>query len=184
MGCGPDIANKDSIGTNIICFGDSLTQGVGAGPGEDYPSLLAEALGIDVINAGVKGNTTEDALRRLEADVLSKDPRLVIIQFGGNDFMRQMSRKKTFANLDNMVRRIQEAGAMVVVVGTQSGLIGSASEKEYKRIAAERKAGYVSNILKGIWSKPSMKSDSVHPNAKGYRHITDRILKVVTPYLT
>ena len=88
-----DVANRDAQGSTIICFGDSLTRGLGAAPGHDYPSLLAEALGRDVINAGVNGDTTRDALQRLTADVLARTPQLVIVQFGGNDFLRKVPRK-------------------------------------------------------------------------------------------
>ncbi|MCI0372267.1 MAG: GDSL-type esterase/lipase family protein, partial [candidate division NC10 bacterium] len=119
--CGDDdyrtIRNLGSSGTTLICFGDSLTQGVGAGPGEDFPSLVAAALPIPVVNAGVAGESTADGLRRLERDVLSQDPRLVVVFFGGNDFLRRIPREETGRNLEAMVERIQGAGAMVVLVG-------------------------------------------------------------------
>src|SRR3989338_7880852 len=64
-GCalGGDVANRGSTGETIICFGDSLTEGYGVAAGRDFPSLLAKGLQQDVINAGVSGDTTTDALR-------------------------------------------------------------------------------------------------------------------------
>jgi len=62
----------------IICFGDSLTFGTGAGKDMDYPSQLSEMIGRRVINAGVPGDTTASAMQRLEQDVLFQAPDLVL----------------------------------------------------------------------------------------------------------
>ncbi len=186
LGCSarPDIANLDSRGSAIICFGDSLTQGVGASPGHDYPSLLAKALGRDVINAGAAGETTRDALRRLDHEVLSRDPQLVIVEFGGNDFLQHLPRAEIFANLETIVRRIQDHGAMVVVVGIQAGLFGDATRQDYRKVARARRAAFVPNILEGISYEPALKSDELHPNNAGYEKIAERIAKIVAPLLT
>lgn len=183
-GCGdPPVANRHSTGKTVICFGDSLTEGVGASLGADYPSLLGRALGREVINAGSAGEVTADGLKRIERDVLSQNPKLVIVQFGGNDFMRGVPKKETFANLEEMVRRIQEAGAMVVLVGVQPGLIGDFTRSDYQRIARRRRAVFVPNILEGIITDPSLKSDTIHPNDAGYEKIAKRLLKAVRPLL-
>ncbi len=182
-GCGPDVANRDSRGRAIICFGDSLTQGVGATPGNDYPSRLARALGREVINAGVAGETSEDDLRRLERDVLSKDPRLVIVAFGGNDFLQRLPWERTCSNIDRMVERIQARGAMVVVAGVRSGLLGNAAKKEYRRIAKARRAALVPDLLEDVFGRPSRMADAVHPNDAGYAVMAERMAKTVKPLL-
>ncbi len=182
-GCGPDVANRDSRGRAIICFGDSLTQGVGATPGNDYPSRLARALGREVINAGVAGETSEDGLRRLERDVLSKDPRLVVVAFGGNDFLQRLPWERTFSNIDRMVERIQARGAMVVVAGVRSGLLGNAAKKEYRRIAKARRAALVPDLLEDVFGRPSRMADAVHPNDAGYAVMAERVAKTVKPLL-
>ena len=74
-----------SIGDTIICFGDSLTAGTGAGKGMDYPSQLSQMISKPVINAGVSGDTTAEALERLDQDVLSRLPDMVLITLGDND---------------------------------------------------------------------------------------------------
>ena len=181
-GCsGQEIANRDSQGDAIICFGDSLTAGSGASSGHDYPALLAKALGRPVINAGVPGNTTRDALQRLDADVLSRQPRLVIVEFGGNDFLQQFPATETFANLDQIVQAIQARGAMVVLVGVQAGLWGDALRGEFHKIARARRAAFVPNILDGILTSPTLRSDYLHPNDAGYERIAARLLNVVEP---
>jgi hypothetical protein len=116
------IRNIRSAGETIICFGDRLTEGVGAGEGEDYPSALSRQLASPVVNAGRRGDTTADALERLSDTVLSKNPRLVIVLLGGNDFLRQRPRQETRKNLEEIVRRVQARGAIVAIVGMRLGL--------------------------------------------------------------
>jgi len=180
----PEVANVESRGSAIICFGDSLTKGEGASQGHDYPSLLAQTLRQPVINAGVGGNTTRDALQRLDRDVLARNPRLVIVEFGGNDFLQRLPWAEIFANLDTIVRRIQGAGAMVVLVGVQPGLLGDAARQEYRKIARARRARFVPNILEGILTDPALKRDEIHPNDRGYEKITQRIARAVGPLVT
>ena len=74
-----EVRNIDTPGRAMVCFGDSLTAGVGARPGEDIASRLGAALGRAVVNAGVSGDTTSDALARVAADVLVHRPGIVVI---------------------------------------------------------------------------------------------------------
>lgn len=184
-GCSPqlDVANLDSAGSSIVCFGDSLTQGIGATHGRDYPSVLAKAIGLPIINAGVSGDTTEDGLRRLERDVLTHNPGLVIVAFGANDFASRASTDEIFGRLEEMVRRIQDAGAMVVLVGHNwPSFVGGISVR-YEKLAKRRKAALVSDIMREIWSDQSLKSDSIHPNDAGYALMAERIREVVEPLI-
>jgi acyl-CoA thioesterase-1 len=185
--CGDDdyrtIRNLGSRGTTLVCFGDSLTQGVGAGPGEDFPSLVAAALPIPVVNAGVAGESTADGLRRLERDVLNQDPRLVLVFFGGNDFLRRVPREETRRNLEAMVERIQGAGAMVILVGFKAGLLTDETGPLYEAVARGRGVLYIPNALAGILDEPRLKSDAVHPNGAGYRRLADRLLAELGPLL-
>lgn len=169
--------------TDIVCLGDSLTLGVGASPGHDYPSLLSKALGVKVINAGVDGDETEDALKRLDADVLAKDPSMVIVLLGGNDFLDRVPRKRTFENLDEIIRRIQTKGVRVVLAEIGASYLGNSLQKEYDQIAVARRVPVVPKVYDGILLNPTLKSDKLHPNDKGYKIIAERILRVVTPIL-
>lgn len=178
-----DVRNLQSRGENIICFGDSLTEGVGAGNGEDYPSVLTRQLPYPVINAGRRGDTSADGLSRLERDVLGQNPRLVIVLFGGNDFLRRVPPSETKKNLEEIVRRIQERGAMVALVGMRLGLFTDEYGPIYEEIAGKHGALYIPEVLKGILSDPKLKSDSVHPNGAGYRLMAGRILEQVKPLL-
>ncbi len=178
------IANLASRGTSIICLGDSLTQGVGASAGHDYPTLLSKELGVPVLNAGVDGDETIDALKRLDADVLAKDPRLVIVALGANDFLNKQPLKKAFENLDEVVRRIEARGAMVVVVGIPPGYLGDVLQKDYDRIIQKYHVAFIPKVLEGILTNPRLKSnDNLHPNDEGYALIAKRIRQTVIPLI-
>lgn len=175
LGCTPNVKNLESRGSAVIAFGDSLTAGVGAREGTDYPSRVAAQTGIEIVNAGVSGDTTEDALRRLREDVLEKNPRIVIIGLGGNDFLRQVPLSATEANLRAIVQQIHDAGAMVVLLGFRFPTFGPKYEDMYERVANETGCLLVEDVLDGILNNPKLKSDEIHPNADGYALVAERV---------
>ncbi len=185
--CGGDrfdfIRNIRSSGESIICFGDSLTEGVGAGSGEEYPTVLSRQLVLPVINSGLRGDTSAQALERLSTSVLNKNPRLVIVLLGGNDFLRQVPRQETRKNLVEIVRRIQDAGAMVVVAGLRLGFFTDEYGPLFEETARQFGASYVGQVMKGILNDSSLRSDPIHPNGAGYRLIAERIAEKITPLL-
>ncbi len=170
-----NVRNLDSRGTSIIAFGDSLTAGYGAAPGEDYPSRLANLIGSPLINAGVSGDTTEAALARIDADVLSRDPRIVIVGLGGNDFLQRIPIGTTGTNLRSIVRAIQAKGAMVVLLGFSFPSLGDDYASMYERIAKDERCLLIGGVLRGILTDESLKSDAIHPNARGYELMAERI---------
>jgi acyl-CoA thioesterase-1 len=177
------IKNLNSKGKNIICFGDSITFGYGANPGDDYPSILSKMLMSEVINAGSVGDTSLEALKRLEQDVLTKDPLLVLIEFGGNDFISKLPLEVTINNTREMTERIQSRGAMVAIVDISAGLFLKDYRSALSRVAKEKDAIFIPGVLSEIITNPSMKSDFFHPNAAGYKIIAKRIYRGIKPYL-
>lgn len=169
-----NLTNLDSRGSAIIAFGDSLTAGYGAGAGEDYPSRLAARLGVPVINAGVSGDTTESAATRLD-DVLAQNPRIVIVGLGGNDFLRSTPIATTEANLREIVRRIHAAGAMVAILSFKFPSLNANYASMYERIADEEHCYLIEGSLAGILTDSKLKSDEIHPNARGYDLMAERI---------
>jgi lysophospholipase L1-like esterase len=183
-GCGKrEIKNINSQGENIICFGDSITFGYGANPGEDYPSALGKLVSLPVINSGVDGNTTFEALERLGNDVLAKNPRLVIVEFCGNDFLKKISKDDTVRNLKVIIERIQDKGAMVALVDISAGMFFWEYREAFKKLAAEKKAIFIPVILNRIITNPAMKSDFFHPNVRGYKVIAKRIYQAISVYI-
>ena len=162
-------------GEAIIAFGDSLIEGVGASAGNDFVSILSSRLQTPIIGAGVSGDTTVSGLARLERDVLSKNPRVVIVLLGGNDAIRRLPPTETFANLESIINRIHEKGAGVLLVGVRGGLLGDAYKSEFKALARKTKVSFVPNILEDIFAHTDLMYDSIHPNNRGHLLMADRI---------
>ncbi|MFC1804852.1 GDSL-type esterase/lipase family protein [Candidatus Omnitrophota bacterium] len=177
------IANIDSKGTQIICFGDSITFGYGALPGEDYPAVLTELVEYPVINAGIDGDTTVEGVKRFKSDVLDRDPLLVIIEFGGNDFLRKIPKQTTLANLEDMIDKSLARGSMVAIVDISAGPLLKEYRFAYRRMAKEKGAIFIPSVLSRIVTNPELKSDFMHPNAGGYKMIAQRIYHFITPHL-
>ncbi|MCX5699566.1 MAG: GDSL-type esterase/lipase family protein [Candidatus Omnitrophica bacterium] len=178
-----EIKNLGNSGKNIICFGDSITFGYGANPGEDYPTALGKIVKLPVINAGVDGDTSFAALERLEQDVLSRKPRLVIVEFCGNDFLKKIPKENTVKNLAVIIERIQEKGAMVALADISAGVFFQEYRQAFKKLAAEKKAIFIPVLLNKIITNPAMKSDFFHPNARGYQVIAKRIYQAISAYI-
>jgi len=168
------VTNLNARGTAIIAFGDSLTAGYGAAPGEDWPTRVSSRIGAPIVNAGVNGDTTDSAAARLD-DVLSQNPRIVIIGLGGNDLLRGVAIATTESNLRAMIRKIQSAGAMVVILGFKFPSLNANYEKMYARVAKDEGCYLIAGTLSGILTDPKLKSDEIHPNARGYDLMAERI---------
>ena len=183
-GCAkPEIRNLNAKGANIICFGDSITFGYGANSGEDYPTALGKLVRLPVVNSGVDGDTTFEALARLENDVLAQDPRLVIVEFGGNDFLKKIPQEDTIKNLAVIIERIQQKGAMVALVDISAGFFFQKYRVAFKKLAADKKTIFIPVLLDRIITNPAMKSDFFHPNARGYQVIAKRIYQAISVYI-
>jgi len=169
--------------SRIVCFGDSLTAGVGASKGLDYPSRLAELTGIEVINSGVSGNTTTDGLARLQEDVLDHQPDVVLITLGGNDLRKRVEIGSVEANLTAIVEEIQGAGSMVVLGGLQIPLYGGELSEMYESVARQTGAVLIPNIFAGIFTDRKFMSDPIHPNDSGYEIMTGYFYEALLPYI-
>lgn len=94
-------------GSTILALGDSLTFGYGVNPPESYPSQLAMLSGWKVVNGGVSGDKSDQALARLPA-LLESLPKLVLLSIGGNDFLKGVPEKVTRANIEKIIHIVQE----------------------------------------------------------------------------
>jgi lysophospholipase L1-like esterase len=172
-------AAKPTAGSAIVAFGDSLVEGHGATPGHDFVTRLATRLSVPIVNAGRSGDTAAAALSRLDASVLARNPRVVIVLLGGNDFLRRVPTNETFRSLSTIVERIRQRGAAVVLVGVSVGLVRDPYADEYDALARRTSSALVPDILDDIIGHVDRMSDSIHPNDRGYEMIADRIEPVV-----
>lgn len=165
-----------------VAFGDSLTEGVGAAPGNDYPTRLGLALGLSITNFGRSGHTTADGLARLE-DVAALTPRVVLLCLGGNDSLNNAPRAQTFANLGAIIDRLHRAGSFVVLIGVHSASLRDHNAKPFAQLAKEKQVFYIPDLLKGVLFKPVFMADAIHPNDAGYERIADRLAGELLPLL-
>lgn len=177
-----EIKNLHNPGLAVVAFGDSLTAGYGAGRENSYPSVLAKRISRPVVNLGLSGDTGAAAPVRLEY-VLEQNPYMVLIEFGGNDFMRGVGLDETEKSIRQIVDAVQQAGAIAVLVDTGGYSQMARYTKLYKQIAKETGSVFVPGILDGIFHQNKYKSDQIHPNAAGYEIVADRVHKVIKPYL-
>ena len=177
------ITNYPSQGQDIIAYGDSLVEGVGAsGPQSNLVSLLSSKIGQPIVNLGVSGNTTEDGFARLyELD--KYNPKIVLLLLGGNDHLRKVPIEETFINLGKIIENIQARGAIVILLGIKGNLFGDKFEPEFEKLRDKYHTAYVSNVLDGLFGNNKYMSDTIHPNDLGYKVIADRIYPVLLKVL-
>lgn len=172
------IANYPPENGTIVAFGDSLVEGVGASQGNDFVSQLGERLDKEIINLGESGDTTKSAIPRLE-EVFKYDPGVVIILLGGNDYIKKIPQEETEANLRNMMQLFQEQGSVVVLLGVRGGLLRDQRGDMYKDLSEEMGAVFVDDVLDGIFAKPDLMSDAIHPNDAGHALIAEKVYQAM-----
>jgi len=180
---GPPRAAPPEGGAAIIAFGDSLVEGRGTTAGGDFVSVLSKRLRVRIVNAGRSGDTTRSALERLDRDVLSRNPRIVLVLLGGNDALRRVPARDTFGNLGTIVERIRARGAAVVLIGISPGVFSDPYADEYEQLARRTAAGLVPDILDGIFGRADLMADTIHPNDRGHQLIADRVEPVLRELL-
>lgn len=177
-----EIKNLGNSGQTVVAFGDSLTAGYGAGKDKAYPAVLGRMISRPVVNLGLSGDTAANAPARLP-QVLQANPYMVLIEFGGNDYMRSVPFEQTEQAIRQIVDAVQSAGAIAVLVDTGGYPGMSRYTKLYKQIAKEKQALFVPGILDGIFGKSKYKADPIHPNAAGYEIVAQKVHKAIKPYL-
>jgi acyl-CoA thioesterase I len=159
----------------VLAFGDSLTYGTGAAENESYPSQLEPLIGRRVVRAGVPGEVTAQALERLPAALDEHAPRLLLLCIGGNDFLRRLGNAQAERNVRAMVELARKRGIGVVLIATpEPGLLPS-PPAFYSAIAKDLGAAYEGGVITEVLKDASLKSDPIHPNARGYGIIANRI---------
>ena len=177
------------VGLTILAIGDSLTEGFGVDPQDSYPSQLGRKLERDgfevqVINGGISGETSSAALTRLDW-MLRTQPDIVIVETGANDALRGVDLEVTRANIDEIVKRLSENGAVVIVAGLQIiQNLGPEYTTEFAAIypeaAGRNDAILIPFVLKGVAADPELNQpDFIHPNALGYAVMVDHIYPYV-----
>jgi acyl-CoA thioesterase-1 len=185
-----DQADKRPV---LVCFGDSLTAGLGTDPGQSYPDYLQADLDklryhYRVDNQGVSGNTTKDGVERLP-EVLALHPAVAVVEFGGNDGLRGLPIEDTRANLDEIIGSLKKAGIKVAVAGiTLPPDYGPdyirKFDQTYTLLAKKYHVPMLPFLLKDVYGVPGMmQHDQTHATAKGNQIVARNVLELVEPLL-
>lgn len=175
----PEFTPLTSTST-ILAFGDSLTYGTGTSAENlSYPSVLNSLTGIKIINAGIPGEISAHGLTRLANLLNIYKPDLVILCHGGNDMLQKRDPQETIDNLKSMISLIRGNGADILLIGVPQPGLFLKSAAFYQQIAQEEGILLEDKLLSSIISKRELKSDTVHPNDKGYRQFAEGIANLL-----
>ena len=180
-GCGEKVPRVAALGPNdvIVAFGDSLTYGTGAAEAESYPAVLAQLINRNVVRAGVPGEMTSGGLARLAGVIEEHRPALVIVCLGGNDMLRRVDDAQIRGNLREIIKAIRARGISVVLVGVPKPALITSAPAFYGELAQEFGIPYEGKIVTSVLYKSEFKSDSIHPNAQGYRKMAEAIAELL-----
>jgi lysophospholipase L1-like esterase len=163
----------------ILAFGDSLTAGVGADEGESYPAVLAQLSGLNVVNAGIPGETVAAGQVRLPRIIDTHAPDLLLLLEGGNDILRNHDLNRIKASLAAMIQQAQSSGIDVVLIGVPEKSLFSDVAPIYAELAQEYELVFIPDLVSALLRTPEYKADRVHLNAAGYRAMAEDIHAVL-----
>lgn len=166
-------------GSVVLAFGDSVTYGTGASKGEDWPTLLAAGTGWRVVNEGIPGDTAQEGKGRLQTLLNAHRPALVIVEIGGNDFLKRRAHKEVKEDIRNILSTVRKSGATAVLVAVpEFSLLAAARPSDaslYAELGNEENVPVIPAVFANVLSQPELRTDRVHPNAAGYRRMAEGI---------
>jgi acyl-CoA thioesterase-1 len=187
--------NKIDLSANtIVILGDSLSAGYGVQIESSWPSLLEKSitnngLNFQVVNAGISGDTTSGGLYRLPELLSKHEPKIVILELGGNDGLRGMSLKKVVKkNLRAMIEMVQASDGIAVLVGVElppnyGEMYTSSFKKIFVDLASEYNLILINGSIKDMTERGLMQSDGIHPNQNGHKLIEQEVWLSLFPLL-
>ena len=179
----------------ILVFGDSISAGYGLARVEQgWVALLQTRLkeqeyGYQVVNASVSGETTAGGLARLPRALMLHQPKIVILELGGNDGLRALPIAQMRANLVHMIDLSTAAGAQVLLLGMRIPPNYGPDYTEqfrlcYSDVARDKKLPLVPFLLNGIALTPNlMQADGIHPDELGQPTLLANIWPSLKPLL-
>jgi acyl-CoA thioesterase I len=194
-----DLALHISQDSTVACVGDSLTSGYGAPQGESYPDFLQTRLSIPIVNLGIDGDTTVDALQRIRGGIVAGNAVIVIVELGANDVFQgvysgNLNVSMIEENLRNILGILEKANRKIYVARfyteqiAEEILLGNMSfyyqlEQIYSDLRKDYSFTYIEDIWGDIWANPNLMSDSIHPNGAGYQEMANIYYKALEPLL-
>ncbi|GBC56565.1 arylesterase [Stutzerimonas stutzeri] len=185
---------QGALAGTVLVVGDSISAAFGLETSQGWVHLLQERLvegdeSWRVVNASISGDTTAGGLARLDPLLEEHTPEVVILELGGNDGLRGQSPVQLKQNLAGMVRKSQEAGAKVLILGMRlppnyGQRYTTAFAEVFPKVAQETGAALVPFVLEGAAGVPSMmQGDGVHPTAEAQPVLLENVWPALKPLL-
>lgn len=171
------IPEKDHY--DIIAFGDSLVEGLGAARLNGFVNIIESRLGITILNQGHRGDETADLLKRIDRDVFAYHPRIVILVIGGNDAVHLVPEADFLANTESLFKQLSEHGIVTIFGEVTDNVLFAKRNKQLQALADKYGIIYVPQLMQGVFWTITNKFDPLHPDDAGYQKMADRII----PYL-
>jgi len=179
----------------ILIIGDSLSAAYGIPVEQGWVKLLErqlseECAGCSVVNASISGDTTAGARARLPQAIGRHQPRVVILELGGNDGLRGLSLAEMKSNLAAMIEMVRKRGARVLLVGVQlppnyGSRYTERFQAVYQELAQEYGVVLLPSLVDGVGTRPDlMQADGIHPNASAQPLIMARVWEHLKPLLS
>ena len=179
----------------IVVVGDSLSSGYGITAEQSWVAMLedrlqAEGYGYRIVNASIAGDTSAGGLARLPRLLAAHEPKLVVIELGGNDGLRGQPVATLRDNLAKMIEQSKQSGADVVLAGIQippnyGTTYTQALAAVYPELAHRFNAPLIDFILEDVaLHRELMQPDGIHPNAAGQKIVFGNVWRVLGPLLT
>jgi acyl-CoA thioesterase-1 len=173
----------------LMAFGDSLVAGFGVAANNAFPAQLqaalrAEGYSVEVLNAGVSGETTAGGAARIDW-ALGDDPDMVLLELGANDALRGIDPEEARDNLDYILQRLKEERIPVLLAGMRAPAnwgpdYVAAFNRIYPELAEEYGVTLYPFFLEDVATDPRLnQGDGIHPNARGVAVIVENILPYV-----
>jgi acyl-CoA thioesterase-1 len=173
----------------IVALGDSLTAGAGLPANATFPAKLekalrAKGLAVEIINAGVSGDTASGGLARLDWSV-PEGTDAVIVELGANDMLMGVDPKVTRKAIEEIVRRLGERRVAILLAGMRAAPnlgadYGREFEAIYSELAGKNDLLLYPFFLDGVAAEAKLNQrDGLHPTAAGVDAIVARILPKV-----
>jgi acyl-CoA thioesterase-1 len=195
---GAEAASASPAGTappTVVFLGTSLTAGLGLDPGLAYPALVqsmidSAGLHYRVVNAGVSGETSAGAVRRIDW-LLRDPPAVLVIETGANDALRGQNPDSVRANIQAIIDRAKALSPppRIVLVGMEAlpnygPLYGRRFARIYPELAQRNRIPLVPFLLDGVAGVDSLnQADGLHPTAAGQRIVAKTVWKTLAPVL-
>ena len=175
-------------------LGDSLSSGYGLRQGSSWVDLLQDRitekrLPYQVINASIAGDTTRGGLDRIKEALKQYNPRIVLIELGGNDGLRGLSLYASKINLEKIIQACRKSHAKVLLIGMQLPPNYGNSYTEqfqgmYQDLAKKHRTAFVPFLLEGFAENRELfQGDNIHPNEDAQPMMLDNVWPKLYPLL-